>query len=100
MQALAVSHAFPVGSPVRWHLGDVRTTHPSTGVGRIVEHAWRHGVVPMYWVETQRPVALVTGEHTRRLLFFPGQLDLPSAPAIREARLGGAFTRRGIRPGT
>jgi len=75
MGAVAVAHAIPVGATVKWRLGDVRTDAPSKGMGRVVEHAWRHGVVPMYWVELRRPVTLVTGASTNRLLFWEEQLS-------------------------
>lgn len=74
MQAYARSHSLPVGAQVRWRLGDVRVPSPAMGVGRVAELAWRHGVIPMYWVELARPVELVTGALTSRLLFWEEQL--------------------------
>jgi hypothetical protein len=76
LQALARAHSIPVGASVRWRLGDVRVDPATVGRGRVVEHAWRHGVVPMYWVELKRPITLVTGKRTRRLLFWEEQISL------------------------
>lgn len=70
----AQAHSLPVGTPVRCHIGDVRVVGPTLGVGRVVEHTWRHGVIPMYWVELRKPVELVTGAYTTRLLLWEEQL--------------------------
>lgn len=67
---------------MRWQLGDVRVNTPTMGPGRVVEHAWRHGIIPMYWVELSRPVSLVTGMTTNRLLFWEEQLT-PSEARMR-----------------
>lgn len=75
MSVCTEGHAIPVGAAVRCHIGDVRMAHPIMRLGRVTEHAWRHGVIPMYWVELRKPVELATGGQTTRLLLWQEQLQ-------------------------